>query len=864
MVIPRGGRGSIEIRAEAVAPYANGSCVATQGGTVVFASAVWRGATTTTTEGMVPLTVDYRHRAGANGRIPGNPRRREMPRGSEAELLASRAVDRALRPRFSKDVALDHVVVTTTVEADDEIYDPISLATNAASCAIALSGIPWYGPVGCSRVGFHNRRFVVDPTLDVLQTGGLDLLVATADEKNVIALELGCKLGWKDDDIIDAIRIAANDAALLVQAQTALVQSSIPPPPPASPSTQMSLFSPGSEEDQRKRAELERVVDRAHGDDFRDLFSGTWRSPEDTGDVDLASKQTRGALQQALFAEAAADATFEAEDTSDVWRAVEASAERGFERAAVEVGRRVDGRLLDEVRPIVARADIFPEGGPHGSGDLARGETRVMATCALDAPPRIRRLQWDDDGDGPRKEHEAFRRTVPAARRIKGVVARHTGDEDPVSDMSAAFEPRTGTTEFAGGAPLSDEDEEEDDDDEDDDAPVSEKKLEAAKRKRSKWVTQKRESLLDAPRRFCLHYEFPASATGRVDASSERRAVGHGALAERAVAAVFPEFSKFPYTARVAATVLASSGSTSMATVCAASLALYDAGVPLHSAVAGISIGLAGSKTLLVDLNGTEDHFGDMDFKIAGSRDSVTAAQLDVKLVEGVPIDILRDALEKARTARCLLLDAMALARVRVDPPLPKKVNTRGTVLQSTNEFMVLVDDKATGVPTKKTFPLKEPRREPKAHAPRVERLIFERDRLPDLVGPRGRTLRDIENRYRCAVETAIDGEAIIFALDKFDARAARAHVAEIVADIQVGDKLHGVVTDVREFGALVKLLRNREGLLHISEFDGHPDNREDLQVGDSVEVTCIGIDALLGSLKLSRKKFSSSSGSKS
>ena len=927
VLIGRGsGSAGIEIRAEAVSPYANGSCLATQGGTVVFASCVWKQKTATdeSRSSFLPLTVEFRHKSAAAGRIPGNARRREPPRASEPEILAARFLDRAIRPRFDKNGSFyEQLLVTTTVEASDGVHDPVALATNAASAALAIARAPTFlGPVGCVRLGYVDDAFSLDPSLDLLESGGFDLLCASSEAPSkIIALELGCAPHFDDQTIARSFQIAADAAKLMADAQTSLVDAlyaTEQTTPPVSffqnktnvlatttagdaQTTEEVAAAAAFDRDQRRR-HLEDIAERAHGDDFRDLYSGLWRSGNSDDPVDLASKQTRGALQQALFAEAAANVTFlassapdddenatdedddeqqddseassseeddseeassydeeeeeEEEDEevassssngstklvygeSEIWSAVEACAGRGFARAALEEGRRVDGRGLDEVRPIVALADMFPSfGGPHGAGDFARGETRVMATTALDAPPRIRRLPWDKDADGPRKEHEQWRRTVPEATKssLKGFVAKHAGDAEVFSEMSVAFKPRSGTTEFQQKGPS---------------------------------MTR----VIEAPRRFCLHYEFPASAIGRPDPSSERRAIGHGALAERCVAAVFPTFEEFPYSVRVAATVLASNGSTSMATICAASLALFDAGVPLRSAVAGISLGLASlddQETLLTDLNGTEDHYGDMDFKVGGTRDFVTAIQLDVKPADGVSVSVLATGLEKAKSARGLLIDACLQARAKItDKIAPSKKNnnkksvsktTTTTTTTTQQPFQVIVgDDEDTSEPSSskepRTFVLRDPRREPKNHAPRVERLVFERERLADLVGPRGQTLRDIEARYRCAVETGTDGEVIIFALDKADALNAKAHVSEIVADIQIGDKLQAVVTDVREFGALVKLLRNREGLLHISEFKGHPDKREELAVGQNLEVTCIGIDSILGNLKLSRRR---------
>ncbi|KAJ8605177.1 hypothetical protein CTAYLR_000380 [Chrysophaeum taylorii] len=721
------------------------------GGTVVFASAVWRPGDSSgggeDDDDFVPLTVDYRHKSAASGVVPWNARRRDPARPSEAEILAARFVDRALRPRLAG--RYEHFNVSTTVHSSDGVHDPVALATNAASAAVLLSGAPCVGPVGCARVGMDEEG---RPSAEVgVGAGDFDLLYATGDEATgAIALELGCAPRFDDAAIGEALAVAhASAAEIAVEILKVREEGE-----------EKNLLR--FQEEEEAAAAAAEAVEASHGAAFRAFFSGS----------EILSKIDRGKAQAALNRAALETAREHSVDEERACkRAVEACAKRAFVFAAVREGRRVDGRHPDNIRPLAASADLLP--AAHGSAQFSRGETEVMATATLDAPPRFRARAWDHATTAAWRDHQAWRRT--AAHRRPARAATVVSDEDPPSALSRAFAPRR----------INNDDKE-----------------------RPRVEVDDDDARYD--RRLVVHYDFPAAATGAAAQASERRAVGHGALAERAVSAVFPSFANFPYSARVAADVLASAGSSSMATVCAASLALFDAGVPLAAPVAGISIGAARGR-LLVDLNGTEDHYGDMDFKIAGTASFVTAAQLDVKPPTGVTLELLGEALAASRDARSRVLDEMAAC-----------------------------------LPT--------PRPSPKPHAPRVETVTFDADRLVDLLGPRGRTLREIESTYRCVLDTTYDGQVLIFALDAADAADAKRHVTDLVAEVNVGDRLRGVVVEKREYGAVLKLLRNREGLLHISEFKGSPARPEQFDVGQDLDVVCVGLDPVLGNIKLSRK----------
>uniref|UniRef100_A0A7S3JQS0 polyribonucleotide nucleotidyltransferase n=1 Tax=Aureoumbra lagunensis TaxID=44058 RepID=A0A7S3JQS0_9STRA len=754
---------------------------------------------------MIPLTVDFRHKASASGSIPSTILRRETRAPNEAETLASRAVDRALRPRFGSASKLEAIAVSILVQSYDEEHDPIALATNAASAAVSLAEVPgWLGPLGCFR----------------FDENGLNLLLAGNIERGCLSLELGSNGQLTDAEIVNAMSHALDASAKLALAQQELVSQVL--------SCVDKTKIPEKEDAMNDLVQTAMTaVEREHNEQLRALFAGELLSR-----TELQSKVSRGLVQTTVFEQAIQTAIKALDDYGNIEQvsdqvkkiaanhAVEKCAREAMVRAIHITGRRVDGRKLNELRPLSALADVFPEvSRTHGSGNFARGETRVLATATLDAPPRPRPIDLDTEAHAVRLQHERWRCTTPPRRPARGVLARHADDLEPTSQLTEAFKPRIDHLESNNSQSILE----------------SEKKV-----------------LLDGPRRFLLHYEFPASATGAAtQASSERRAIGHGALAERAISAVFPSFEQWPYSVRVNAQVLASNGSSSMAAVCASSLALYDSGVPIREHVAGISVGAVQGQ-LLLDLNGTEDHFGDMDFKIAGTRRRVTAAQLDVKQSAGVPLSQLKKALSMATSARVEIIDTMLNVRVR---KLTKFHIQDSEPNNSESPFILLSpEDEEKSDSHTKWMQLQIPRVTPKPYAPRVERLIFEVARLPDLIGPRGVTLREIERKYACSLDTTIDGEVLIFARNAANVKAARAHVSEIVADVQTGDRLSGVIVDVREYGSLVRLLRSREGLLHISEYKGAPETPETLSIGDSVEVIVIGIDPILGSLKLSRR----------
>jgi polyribonucleotide nucleotidyltransferase len=474
---------------------------------------------------------------------------------------------------------------------------------------------------------------------------------------------------------------------------------------------------------------------------------------------------------------------------------------RALVKAAIRNGSRADGRGpkglgWKTIRPIRAQAPALPE-VVHGSALFSRGDTQVLCTVTL-GPPRHGATPQDayepkSDYTRPTNQTNSKATTVDAARAEYnalpvGSIRFLRSQEALISDLNSrnvmADKERTGDSG----------------------------------------------SLAEVKRAF-LQYDFPQYSTGELPRGSalhNRRAIGHGDLAERAILPVLPSAHDFPYAIRMTAEVTDSNGSSSMASVCGSVLALLDAGVPLTEVVAGISVGLAMEEenedaySLLLDITGTEDHYGAMDFKIAGTRDGVTAIQLDVK--RPLPIAVLLQAMELAKSGRGVILDQM-------------EAQVRGL----------------------------RPRPEPKESAPRVEVVRFHPSRKRDLIGPGGVVLRQLEDRFGVFIDLTQEGQCLLFGSNRDLVSRAKSTVMDLVADVEEGNVYEGTILEVKDFGALVELLRNKEGILHVSEVTSeeesrnHPEGiagfvRQHLRVGQKVEVLCIGVDPVQGSIKLSRK----------
>jgi polyribonucleotide nucleotidyltransferase len=455
------------------------------------------------------------------------------------------------------------------------------------------------------------------------------------------------------------------------------------------------------------------------------------------------------------------------------------------------------------IRPLSVTVPALPD-SVHGSAIFARGDTQVLCTATLGAPV-----------DGVVKNNP-FQETVDP--RSAGTEAQSNIPRGPYDDLPVGSLRYLRSQE----ALLSD--------------------LNSRKVKAEAELTGQ-SGTLDEVRRFFLHYDFPSFSTGEVPGrgmAANRRAIGHGALAEKALRSTLPPPEEFPYTVRVTSEVMGSNGSSSMATVCGATLALLDAGIPIAQPVAGVSIGLAASNfveqresgndssCLLVDITGTEDHYGACDFKVAGTRDGVTALQLDVK--EPLPMGTLLEALDLAKAGRNAILDQMS----------------------------VLSDEASCGILSDLS-----PRSVLKDSSPRVAIVRFDPLRKRDLIGPGGAVLRQLEDRFGVSLDLTQEGQCLLYGANPDMVSKARSAVMDLVADVVEGEVYDGTVIEIKDFGAIIELLRNKEGLLHVSELsddsDSHPTGNfgkvnQHLRIGQQIQVLCIGVD-LQGSIKLSRRR---------
>jgi polyribonucleotide nucleotidyltransferase len=673
----------LSIETGKVAKQAEGAAVIRQGGTVVLATCV---AAKTATEGQdfFPLTVEYRERAYAGGRIPGGYFKREG-RPGEHEILTSRLIDRPVRPLFPKGFRNEVQVICLTISADGE-NDPDVLAVNGASTALSLSGIPFEGPVGAVRVGLVDGKLIANPTIAEQRVSTLDLVIAaTADA--VLMVEAGAK-EVSEEAMLEAITFGHAECRRLAELQKDLVRRAGKPRWP---------FNPEVGRDRQFEARVAALV----GDRLGSALS-------------ISEKQARAEALQKLFEEVMrglADETLRP-TAREAFEALEAAEVR---RMIVDRGIRIDGRKVSEIRPIAIDMSYLPRA--HGSAIFTRGETQALVATTLGTKSDEQKIEL-----------------------LEGESYRH----------------------------------------------------------------------------FMLHYNFPSFSVGEVRrfGSPGRREIGHGALAERAVSAVLPTKEEFPYTIRIVSDILESNGSSSMATVCGASLALMDAGVPLKSHVAGIAMGLVkeGDRYgILTDIMGTEDHYGDMDFKVAGTEKGVSALQMDIKIT-GVSTDIMRVALSQAKEARLFVLAKMREA-------------------------------------------IERPRPELSPHAPRFVTIKIRPEKIREIIGPGGKVVRGIQEQTGTKIDIEDDGRVTVFSSDAASVQRAIGMIQDITREVEVDRIYVGKVKKIVEFGAFVEVIPNTEGLLHISQIaESRIRSVQDvLSEGDEVAVKVIEVDGN-GKMRLSRK----------
>ncbi len=634
-----------------------------------------------------PLTVEYREKTYAAGKIPGGFLKREG-RPSDKEILACRLIDRSIRPLFPEGFKNEVQVFVTVLSADQE-NDADVLGAVAASLALAVSPAPWNGPLAAVRVGRVEGQWILNPTFHQLEFSTIDLVVSGSAD--AIYMVEGGALEVSEQDMISALKVAQKGIKELIGHQASILKKAKAPTMAwTRPVADQALLT-------RVRALAEAAMAKA--------INAKDKAGRAQGVADLR----KGVLEQLAteFPDKARDITAELDEIE--YRTMRAQ--------VLGKGERVDGRDTNTIRPITVETGVLPR--VHGSALFTRGETQALVTATLGT----------------------------------------SDDEQRLDSIDSATE----TTKS-----------------------------------------------------FMLHYNFPPYSTGEVKMirGTSRREVGHGALAERALHPLLPAHADFPYTLRVVSEVLESNGSSSMASVCGGSLALMQAGVPMKAPCAGVAMGLIkeGDKVaVLTDILGSEDALGDMDFKVAGTEQGITAIQMDIK-IEGLTLEIMTDALERARKGRLHVLGEMA---------------------------------KVLAAPSAELSP----------YAPRIFTLRIKPDKIGDLIGPKGKTIRGIQDATGAKISVEDDGTVTIAAVGGEAGDKAREMVMAITAEPVVGTIYEGPVKSTTAFGAFVEIIPGVEGLLHISELQhGRVEKTEDVvKKGDIVRVKLLEVDDR-GRMKLSRK----------
>ena len=667
-----------------IARQADAAVMVEMDGTVVLVTVV--GVRESTREGdFFPLTVNYQEKTYAAGRIPGGFFKREG-RPSEKETLTSRLIDRPIRPLFPEGFTNEVQIVATVLSLNPEV-DPDIASIIGASAALSLSGMPFLGPIAAARVGYHNGKYLLNPTKSQIVDSALDLVVA-GTEKAVLMVESEAHI-LSEDVMLGAVLFGHEQLQTAIKAIQALVQEA------------------GVNTWNWTAPERDEALRQAVAGAGREPIAQAYRIAEK-----LDRQQTLKDIRSRVVAELTAEGQFLEKNVRNALESLEYETVRNN---ILSDGRRIDGRDMRTVRPISIRTGVLPR--THGSALFTRGETQALVVATLGTG---RDAQLIDAIDGEYKDS------------------------------------------------------------------------------------------------FMLHYNFPPYSVGEVGqiGSPKRREIGHGRLAKRGVQAVMPTQEAFPYVVRVVSEITESNGSSSMASVCGASLALMDAGVPTKTPVAGIAMGLikeGDQYAILSDIMGDEDHLGDMDFKVAGSQDGVTALQMDIK-IDGITPEIMRVALEQAKEGRLHILAKMAEA-------------------------------------------LSAPRNEMSDYAPRIISFTIDPSKIREVIGKGGATIRAITEETGASIDITDDGLVKVASVDRQAGAEARRRIEAITAEVEVGKVYEGKVVRLMDFGAFVTVLPGKDGLVHISQIsDEHVEKVSDkLSEGDIVLVKVLEIDRQ-GRVRLSMK----------
>ena len=676
----------LKVEVGKVAGLANGSCMISYGETVILACAT---ASAKPRDGIdfLPLSVDYDEKLYAVGKIPGGFLRREG-KPSEKAILTSRVIDRPIRPLFPKDLRND-VALTLTVMSVDPDCSPEITAMLGASIALSISDIPWNGPIGGAFIGLVDGKPVLNPTAAQRKVSDLELTVA-ASEKKVVMIEAGAN-EVADDVMYDAIMFAHEEIKKLLVFVNEIIATV------------------GKTKFEYPSCELDH-------DMFDEVFAYCEKAVMEALDTD--DKTVRDAKMQPIMDDILATFTEKYPEMDVILPELIYKIQKKIVRRWLLVDKkRVDGRRMDEIRPLAAEVGILPR--THGTGLFTRGQTQVLTIATL----------------GPMSD----------AQMLEG---------------------------------LDDETE----------------------------------------KRYMHHYNMPGYSTGEAKAirSPGRREIGHGALAERSLVPVLPSVEEFPYALRLVSEVVSSNGSTSQASVCGSTLALMDAGVPIKAPVAGISCGLItaedGSWDTMIDIQGVEDFYGDMDFKVAGTHKGITSIQMDLK-VDGLTPEIIKQALETTHAGRDYIIDEIIL----------------------------------------KAIPA--PRAEVSKYAPKLITMKINPDKIRDVIGQGGKIIQKIVAETGAKIDIEDDGTIYILAVNAAAANEAKGIIDAIVFEPVEGCCYTGTVTRIIPIGAFVEIAPGKEGLVHISKLDHkRVEKVEDVvEVGDKVTVKFLGLDEK-GRINLSRK----------
>ncbi len=682
------GRQELIFETGKMAKQAHGAVMVQYGGTVVLVTAVMSKEPR---EGgdidFVPLTVEYQEKTYAAGKIPGGFFKREG-KPSEKEVLTARLIDRPIRPLFPAGISHEIQIMSIVLSHDGE-NDPDVLAVNAASCALAISDIPFNYMIGAVRVGMIDGELVINPTFAELEKSSLDIVVVGTKDK-IVMIESGMN-ELSEEDVVKAIEFGHKNLCVSIELQEKLKQQC------------------GKTKETNVKYN---AVDEVLYNKVNELALDRIKEVEQK-----ASKEEREELMSVIGKELIEKLVVEGSAwiESDVKNALIKVEKEQVRKAILKDKRRVDGRGFKDIRPISCEVGTLPR--THGSALFTRGQTQSLSVTTLGT----------------------------------------SADEQTIDALEG-----------------------------------------------------------ETSKSFMLHYSFPPFSVGEVKPvrGPGRREIGHGALAERGLKPVMPTKEEFPYTIRVVSEVLESNGSSSMATACAATLSLMDAGVPIKAPVAGIAIGLVkegGDFVVLTDIAGLEDHFGDMDFKVTGTEKGITAVQMDLK-IDGIGYDIIRESLSQAKEARQTIL---------------------GKIAQT----------------------LGEPRKELSQYAPRIVSFKINPDKIRDVIGPGGKVIRKIIEDTGVTIDIEDDGTVNVASADGIALQKAIDIINKLTEVPVVGKIYMGKVKRIMPFGAFVEILPNQEGLVHVSELsDQYVKNVEDVvKLGDEFEVKLMEIDDQ-NRLNLSRK----------